>query len=503
MTSFYVLNAVTFLTQEFIRRNSVLSKLCHFTISGQEEGWKKRRLEEGLAGDLAWISRQEEPSRMQDASNIASSKNQYIKQQRSSISGHHQTIITMFSQKSGFLLAAGLLTAGARIVTASDEPPIDTPSEAVLQFSEDPYAGQDKLAMIQNGIAHLAAIRYETTSFSSDNNAYTQVYGDFCVYDAQLNKGDDPSLYSTINEMILSSDHCGDYTYTLPLDEVVAAVSSHDADAGQINPLLSGAIFHVGYAGAGLLSNTLATFEKTLVVSEHPAIHAALFACDDIHAKFSSADCSSLLQQKLFKDVITLATRNSDAKITHAYVKFRPDSTAYLPMVREIFPLVPWTFHYRDHETVLAKATQPKKNYCVYVRRQPSSVLAKKAEEYNLDLDGMTQEDLCALYLSTLLEVATQEHESSGTGKLVLYEQLLEVDFMLNELLPYLGLQAEIDADSATVSAKVEKSLSTKSSNRGGVKKWDANEEFVHISDKVRAASHLFMKNAMDAIGRM
>jgi len=409
----------------------------------------------------------------------------------------------MLSQRSGFLVAAGIIAFGAGIATASDEPPLYPPSEVELQFSEDPYAGQDKLDMIKNGLAHLAAIRYESTSFSSGNSAYTQVYGDFCVYDAQLNKGDDPSLYSTVDEMINTSDHCGDHTYTLPLDEVVAAVLSHDSNAGQTNPPLSGFIFHVGYSGAGLLSNTLATFATTSVVPEHPAIHAALHACDAIRAKFLSEDCSPLLQKQLVKDVITLATRTSDASITHSYIKFYADSTTYLPMVRELFPSVPWTFHYRDVETVLAKSTQPKREYCVFVRRKPSAVLAQKAEEYNLDLDGMTKEDLCALYLSTLLEVATQEHESSGTGKLILYEQLLEADFMTTTLLPYFGLQAEIDADAATVSANVESTLSTNSSNRGEVKKWNPSEEVVHISDKVRTASELFLGNAMEAIGRL
>ena len=416
----------------------------------------------------------------------------------------------MLSQRSRFLAAAGLLATGMlTIVTAApdaDEPPIELPSATELQFSEDPYAGQDKLDMIKYGLAHLAAIRYESASFSSEHAAYTGVYGDFCVYDAQLNNGDDPSLYPTVGEMMSKSDHCGDHTFTLQLDEVVAAVSSHDIASGQMNPVVSGLLFHVGYAGAGLLSNAIVTFDSTLVVPEHTAIHDALFACDKIHNRFPSADCSSSLQKQLLKDVVTLATRASSG-ITHAYIKLNADSTVYMSMMREVFSDVPWTFHFRSPETVLAKSTQPKLNTCVFTRRQPSKVLAQKAEEYNLDLDGMTQEDLCALYLSTLLEVATQEHENSGTGMLIDYEQLLDTDFITHVILPYLGLQAEIDADSATVSANVEATLSTKSNNRGisgqKVKKWSANEEVVNISDEVRAASQLFMGSAMEALRRL
>jgi len=177
-------------------------------------------------------------------------------------------------------------------------------------------------------------------------------------------------------------------------------------------------------------------------------------------------------------------------------------------MVREIIPDTPWTFHYRDSETTLAKSTQPKQNSCVMTRRQPSFNLAQKAKDFNIDLDGMSQEDLCALYLSTLFDVATQEYEISDTGMLIQYEQLLEPGFITGAVLPHLGLQAAIDADPVTVSANVETTLSTKSNARGvpggkKVQNWNANDEVVHISDEVRAASDLFMGNAMEAFARL
>ncbi|KAK1738096.1 hypothetical protein QTG54_011390 [Skeletonema marinoi] len=409
------------------------------------------------------------------------------------------------TQRSRFLLAAGFLAAAA--AEASDEPPIDIPSDTELQFSADPYADQDKLDMIKSGIANLAAIRYEASSFSSENTGYTGVYGDFCVYDARLNYVEDPSLYPTIDDMMLTSDHCGEHTYTLPLAEVVAAVSSHDINVGQTNPPVDGLLFHLGHSGAGVVSNALATFETTLVVPEHPAITDALFACDHIHNRHESADCSSSLQKKLVEDVINLATRSSDASITHAYIKFNADSTAYISMVRDILPHAPWTFHYRDSDTTLAKSTQANRNSCVFKRRQPSSFLAQKAILLGIDLDGMSQEDLCALYLSTLFEVAINEYENSETGMLVSYAQLVEAGYITDVVLPFLGLQAEIDADPAMVSANVETTLTTKSNTRGvpgnKVQHWNANDEVIHISDKVRAASALFLGNAMEVVERL
>ena len=406
------------------------------------------------------------------------------------------------------LLAAGLFAVASTEILplvaalASDEPPLDIPSETVLQFSVDPYADQDKIGMIKDGLAHLAAIRYEPDSFSSANSGYTKVYGDFCVYDATLNKVDEPSLYPTIEDMMLTSDHCGDYTFALPLDEVIAAVSSHDRNVRQenIQVAVGGLMFHLGHAGAGILSNVLATFERALVVPEHPAIREALFACDYIHSKFESVDCSALLQKQLVEDVMALATRTSDERITHIYVKFHAESAAYLSMVREIFPDVPWTFHSRDSDTVLSKSTQQSLTSCVLTRRQPSFLLAQKSNEYNIDLDGMSQEDLCALYLSTLLDAATQEFEHSETGMLIPYDQLVEVDFITSVVLPHFGLQDEIDIDAAAVTTAVQESLSKKSNTRGvpgkKILKWNADEEVVDVSDKVSAANKLFMGHA-------
>lgn len=408
------------------------------------------------------------------------------------------------------LLAAGLFAtvvaaaADEEESSSSDEPPIDIPSENLveLQFSADPYADQDKLDMIKSGLANLAAIRYESNSFASANSRYTGVYGDFCVYDAHLNDVE-PSVYPTVDDMIFTSEHCGEHTYTLPLDEVVAAVSDHDARSGQTNPSVEGLHFHAGHSGAGLLANVLASFDNTLVVPEHSAIHDALFACDQIHSRFKSADCSSAHQKQLVQDVIKLATRSPDASITHAYIKFKAEDTVYLPIVREILSDTPWTFHYRDSDTTLAKSTQNKRNTCVMSRRQPSDDLLQKAGALNIDLEGLSTEDLCALYLSTFLEAATQEHQTSGTGMLISYEQLLEPGFIADVVLPYLGLQAEIEADPAMVSANVDSTLSIKSNNRGGVKQWKADEEVIHISEKVSHASKLFMGEAMDTLRRL
>ena len=87
------------------------------------------------------------------------------------------------------------------------------------QFTTDPYANRNHMEMILSGELGLAGLRYHPTSFanSSSNDGkeketssyYTGVYGEFCVFNTQLNKND-PSYYPTIKDVMSESAHCGE-----------------------------------------------------------------------------------------------------------------------------------------------------------------------------------------------------------------------------------------------------------------------------------------------------
>jgi hypothetical protein len=343
-------------------------------------------------------------------------------------------------------------------------------------------------------------------SFPDDNDAsYTGVYGIFCVYDDKLNKKE-PAVYPTADHMMHTSDHCQEHRYTLPLTKVITAVASHDNHLPTQKKLpLSGMLFHQGYSGAGLVANVLSTFDNTVVVSEHTAIRDALSACDYIHNRFSTNTCSSTKHKKLVMDVISLLSRsNVDDNIDHLYLKLDSAASVYIPMLRELYPYAKWTFSYRTAEHVLAKSTEPKRNTCKNTRRQPSKAVSANALEHNIDLEELTTHEVCALHLSTLLDVAYQEHERSGTGMLLSYDDdlLQGEDVLLDLVLPYLGLQEEIDSNPIMVKSRVDKVLSLKSNVRG-VHSQDESQEWeygnggvvedVPVSEEVRAASQLYM----------
>jgi len=116
-----------------------------------------------------------------------------------------------------------------------EEPPLSIDEEEVeegysliaQQFTNDPFASHDNIQMILNGQLKLASIRYHPTSFAIDDNneEYSEVYGDFCVYDTQINKID-PSYYPTVKDVMSTSNHCGEHRYSILLNEVMDAINN-------------------------------------------------------------------------------------------------------------------------------------------------------------------------------------------------------------------------------------------------------------------------------------
>jgi len=387
------------------------------------------------------------------------------------------------------------------------EPPLDIKlpstdhhlpkSLIAAQFTRNPHAHRDRLEMIQTGELGLTGIRYSPISFSAesdDDDMYSNVYGEFCVFDSQFNKAD-PSYYPTLKDILSESPHCSEHRYTIPLGDAMEAIK---ASKDMKTLPLSGMLFHQGYAGAGIVSNALTAFDSTLVISEHPALQDALSACDVIRNRFESNDCSVAKQQRLVRDIVTLFSRTSDESVKHLLLKLNSSSAVYLHTLRTLYPSAKWTFSYRNAEETLSKNMQRKRNItCVKAKRNPSVALLEKSTEYNLELEHLSHHEICALHLSTLFEAAAREHESSGTGLLVSYSDIVSSssNVIVEEVLPYLGLQGELNCN-PQVKDKIIQILSTRSNSRsaGRTKQWDATQEVdLEISDEVSNAVIGFM----------
>merc|ERR1712232_884788 len=163
-------------------------------------------------------------------------------------------------------------------------------------------------------------------------------------------------------------------------------------------------------------------------------------------------------------------------------------------------------FVYRQAEHALTKTTRNKRPLCAKSRRNPSSTLSHKKNEIQVDLDSLSQEEVCALNLSTLLDAAVREHDKSGTGMLLFYDKNLlnEKSAVLETILPFLGLEDEINNNRSEVQHRVSEVLSCRS-NWGAAEghseddpKWDiSDEKNIEVSPEVEAASKLFMADSM------
>ena len=148
-----------------------------------------------------------------------------------------------------------------------------------------------------------------------------------------------------------------------------------------------------------------------------------------------------------------------------------------------------------------------RKKACIKSRRNPSSALSNKSSEYNINVEELSHYEMCALYLSSFVESAIQEHEESGTGMLFSYEIDIadNVDTIVDVILPYFGMQDEIDTDPKRVRDRVVNILSMKSNASGGDpndKIW-TGERDMQVTDEVIAATRLFMMESMESIMRM
>ncbi|KAL9185413.1 hypothetical protein ACHAXT_003190 [Thalassiosira profunda] len=407
--------------------------------------------------------------------------------------------------------ASSSSSAARQLDAPADEPPLDLPGQSesliAMQFTDDPYADRNPLDMLKEGLLGLSGVRYMPYSFSASRGygeRYGEVLGEFCVFDATLNK-EDPAKYPTAHALMGRSEHCGEHRYTISMEEALAAIDAPVKEMAELP--VTGMVFHEGHAGAGLISNALATFDAALVVAEHPALRDALSACDVNRNRYKQTDCSEESQQALVKDVARFLSRTStNSGMDKLYLKLSSESTAYLSTLRSLFPDAKWAFVYRQPHHALAKATAGRrKGACIKNRRNPSSALVAKSHDLHVDLEGLGHHEVCALHLSTLLDAAAAEHEASGTGMLVSYDNVLlgSPDEIVRTILPYLGLQKEIDADPAGVAERVSTVLATKA-HADKVRPSDAawRGEEVEVSAEVAGASEAYLTGSMDALAR-
>ena len=149
-----------------------------------------------------------------------------------------------------------------------------------------------------------------------------------------------------------------------------------------MNP--SGFIFHMSRCGSTLISRTLASIPRVLVISEAAPIDSAI--------RTNNVDW-------LRWTVHALGQRRANE--THYFIKLDAWHIHSLPLIRKAFPETPWVFVYRDPLEVLVSQSQTPGKLAL-----PGAMEPQRLGLSSNDIINMAREEWCARVLAGFCESA-------------------------------------------------------------------------------------------------
>ena len=166
-----------------------------------------------------------------------------------------------------------------------------------------------------------------------------------------------------------------------------------------------GFIFQMSRCGSTLLSQLLATSERSLVISEPTAINDLLLPRDE-----NWSDDELILWLQI---LITALGQPPSGEEENYILKFRSWNLFYLPLILQAFPRVPWVFVYRDPVEVMVSA----------MRKRPAYFKAKASGEAGFlsrlhlepkEVEAMSEEEYLARTLGEFCSIALKHLGSRG-----------------------------------------------------------------------------------------
>ena len=154
---------------------------------------------------------------------------------------------------------------------------------------------------------------------------------------------------------------------TLDLFDIVQKARAHDMEHADdpkapksIPP--TAFLYHEGRCGSTLVSNSLTALEpaKTRTYSEPLPVMQALLDCDK-----TRVNCNLDMAANLFRDVVYMMGRTSNAEEGRLFFKLLPGSILGVSAVKQAFPDVPWAFIYRDVSKIVLCGNQARKIWIV------------------------------------------------------------------------------------------------------------------------------------------
>ena len=346
---------------------------------------------------------------------------------------------------------------------------------------------------ILEGSVHLIEIHVAKLVTKKGTDYYDGIEAEFCALDWNEYKNQ-PWKLPMYRDLLNKSSNCRSGRIVVNLKTLMEEVYRFDEQPStktKIRSLKPNFIFHESRCGSTLLANVLQYYDPkgVRVHSEAGPALTALRICGDNYEH-----CSENVARKIVRDVFYLMGRvPSLSGESRLFFKMQSSATANLNLVHKSFPDAPWVFVYRDPEEVLVSHLQiPHKERakCLQSRRHPPHGVVEILEQSRLTAKDLSEEEYCAIYLSSICKNALEAVKlSKSKGKLLNYENIL--DKFIYDILPnHFGM---------TVGSKemkrIELAGSKYSKSRDEDSIWTEDSTFKHDSatDAIRQASDKYL----------
>jgi hypothetical protein len=343
--------------------------------------------------------------------------------------------------------------------------------------------------------------------------------GIFCNIDWKLQQKN-PSTVPMFKDLREKSKMCEDTEVQVDLYEFAREARAFDASFANATEMTgkrdvvfpvppSGIVFHETRCGSTLTANLLASFrpKNSRVYSESPPPVTALRACE-------KKPCDPDKHKQLIQDVFYLMGRTIRVdRPQYVFYKIQSIGTMAMHKFTMAFPNVPWVFLYRDSVEVMMSHLKSKKkidkghvpvcgrNYNLSMERQPRQT-QKILQKHGKRPQDMALTEYCAVHLAALSLAAVEEHDRTGKGKFINYNELPDVAW--RKLLPdYFGI-TPID-DTMVDNMKIVAGVYSKGRGKTANQEWkdDSEKKQFAAPEEVVSAAKVYLGDMFEKMERL
>ena len=234
-----------------------------------------------------------------------------------------------------------------------------------------------------------------------------------------------------------------------------------------------GFIFHMSRCGSTLVSRLLGNCDSVLALGEPDPVLGMLEFPETIPER---------TRQSWLRDLLLALGRPRRNTERFFLIKFTSFHLFHLPLIRRIFPQVPWIFIYREPAAVMTS-----------IKRKPTGFMRMKddpeeADQY-LRIGGeaiaqMSADDYLGTFLNRMFEFVLEQAGETDAGKALLVDYARLPQAVTEEIAPFLGLDLTHEDKE-----RMQSIASLYSKDRSGTRIFTAGGDMTAQSPEARLAA--------------